>query len=237
MSDVNADRRSYHSPVRAESARRTRQAIVTAAATLFVERGYPAASLRDVAALAGVARPTAAAAFGSKPALLRQVLDEALAGDDEPVPVAQRPWFAPVWQATHPAAVLTAYAGVCTLIGSRAARIFDVVHRAAGDNAEIAELWATLTRNRRAGADMVVRKVIETGPLRAGLTVDQAVDSLWILNNPAHYADLVLDRRWPEPDFRVWLAHQMRAAVISTLTGPTTDVDRPAPTGGVDTGL
>ena len=65
--------------------------------------------------------------------------------------------------------VLTAYAGVCTLIGRRAARIFEVVHRAAGEAAEIAELWGTLTRNRRAGADMVVRRAIETGPLRAGL--------------------------------------------------------------------
>lgn len=219
MSDVNADRRSYHSPVRAESARRTRQAIVAAGGKLFVERGYIAASLRDIAELAGVARPTAAAAFGSKPALLRQVLDEALAGDDEPVPVAQRPWFAPVWQATHPSAVLTAYAEVCTLIGGRAARIFEVVHRAAGETTEIAELWATLTRNRRAGADMVVRQVIETGPLKAGLPVDQAVDSLWILNDPAHYADLVLDRHWPEDAYQRWLGNQMCAALID---------DRPA---------
>ncbi|MDT7554326.1 MAG: hypothetical protein QOI16_2862, partial [Pseudonocardiales bacterium] len=98
MHDVNP-RRTYHSPVRAESARRTRQMIVAAARALFLERGYTAASLRDVAEMAGVARPTVAAAFGSKPALLRQILDEALAGDDEPVPVAERPWFAPVFEA------------------------------------------------------------------------------------------------------------------------------------------
>ncbi len=216
MSDVNGDRRAYHSPVRAESARRTRQAIVTAACQLFVERGYTAASLRDVAEIARVARPTVAAAFGSKPALLRQVLDEALAGDDQPVPVAQRPWFAPVWQATDPGAVLTAYAGVCALIGRRAAQIFEVVHRAAGDATEIAELWGTLCRNRRAGADMVVRKAIETGPLRTGLAEDQAVDSLWILNDPGHYANLVLERHWSEPDYERWLADQMCAALLGT---------------------
>jgi AcrR family transcriptional regulator len=219
VSDVNSDRRSYHSPVRAESARRTRQAIVTAAGRLFVERGYTASSLRDVAEIAGVARPTVAAAFGSKPALLRQVLDEALVGDDRPVPVAERPWFGPVWQATHPAAVLDAYAGVCTLIGRRTARIFEVVHRAAGEASEIAELWDTLTRNRRAGADMVVRRAVETGPLRAGLALDQAVDSLWILNDPAHYATLVLERQWPEPDHRRWLGRQMCAALLDDPAG------------------
>jgi AcrR family transcriptional regulator len=212
--DVNQERRAYHSPVRAESARRTRGAIVAAAAELFVARGYTAASLRDVAEVAGVARPTVAAAFGSKPALLRQVVDEALAGDDEPVAVAQRPWFAPVWQATRPADVLAAYAGVCTLIGRRAARVFEVVHRAADEAPEIAELWATLTRNRRAGAEMVVERVIETGSLRAGLTVDRAVDALWILNDPAHYGALVLERHWPEADHSRWLSTQMCAALL-----------------------
>src|SRR5262252_1922799 len=98
MSDVNGSRprRQYRSPVREEGAQRTRQAIVAAASELFLERGYVATSLADVAAAAGVARPTVFAAFGSKPALLQQVLDEALAGDDEPVPVAQRPWFQPI---------------------------------------------------------------------------------------------------------------------------------------------
>jgi hypothetical protein len=75
-----------------------------------------------------------------------------------------------VWQATQPRDVLAAYAEVVVLIGGR----------------------ATLTRNRRAGAEMVVRKVVDTGPLRPGLTIDRAVDSLWIFNDPAHYATLVL---------------------------------------------
>ena len=89
---------------------------MAAASELFVERGYTAASLREVAEVAGVARPTVAAAFGSKPALLRQVLDEALAGDDEPVPVTQRPWFAPVWQAGDPHGVC------CTILPPGSAR-------------------------------------------------------------------------------------------------------------------
>jgi AcrR family transcriptional regulator len=214
VADVNGRRRAYHSPARAEAADRTRRAVVAAARTLFTERGYAATSLRDIAEIAGVARPTVAAAFGSKPALLRQVLDEALAGDDAPVPVAQRPWFAPVWQAAEPGGVLDAYAGVCTLIAARAARLFEVVRRAAGDSAECAELWTSLTANRRLGAAMVARRARETGPLRPGLDVERAIDALWVLNDPAHYDALVLHRGWPEPDFRSWLAAQMRAALL-----------------------
>ena len=217
MSDVNSaggGRRTYHSPVRAEAARRTRRAVVSAAAELFVQRGYNAASLREVAEIAGVARPTVAAAFGSKPALLRQVVDEALAGDDEPVPVAERPWFAPVWTATDPPAVLDAYAQVCTVIGRRAARIFEVVRHAAGESPEIAELCDTLARNRRLGAAMPVRRITETGTLRPGLGIERAVDHVWVLNDPGHYGALVIDRLWPEHDYRNWLAEQLRAGLL-----------------------
>jgi len=216
MSDVNTPRRNYHSPVRAEAARRTRRVIAAAAAAaeLFVDKGYTATSLRDVAEIAGVARPTVTAAFGSKPALLRQVLDEALAGDDEPVAVAQRPWFTPVWEATDPAGVLDAYAGVCVVMNERVARVFETVHQAAGGSREIAELWSTVTRNRRFGAEMVIRQAALTGPLRDDIPHDHIVDSLWTLNDPSTYTALVLDRAWTNQEYDTWLCRQMHAAVL-----------------------
>jgi AcrR family transcriptional regulator len=207
-------RRRYQSPLREQSARRTRQAIIKAAQELFTARGYAATSLAGIAAAAGVARPTASAAFGSKPALLRQVLDQALAGDDEPIPVAQRPWFRPVWDARTPAAVLDAYAGVSTLINSRAARIFEVVRRAADQAPEIAQLWDTLQRNRRAGARMVIEHAASLGPLAAGLDIDHATDILWIFNDPAHYDTLVSQSGWPEPGYTSWLSSQVRHALL-----------------------
>lgn len=207
-------RRQYQSVVRAEAARRTRQAIVAAARDLFVVRGYAATPLADIAAVAGVARPTVFAAFGSKPALLRQVLDQALAGDDAPVAVADRPWFRPVWDATTPGEVLDAYARVCVLIGSRAARLFEVVRRAADDTPEVAELWQTLGNNRRAGATMVLRHARTLGSLTPDLDPDRAVDILWFCNDPAHYAALVLERGWSESDFTRWLASTMRRGLL-----------------------
>lgn len=212
MSDVKPRRtaRRYVSPVREEAARRTRQAIVSAAGELFVDRGYAATSLADIAAAAGIARPTVFAAFGSKAAVLRQVLDETLAGDDEPVPVAQRRWFRPVWDATTPAEILDAYAKVCTIIGARAARMFEVVRRAADADAAVAALWGTMLDNRRAGAEMVVKQAQRVGSLRRGLRTDKAIDLLSIFNDPGHYHALVIDRGWSEKAFTRWLADQMR---------------------------
>jgi AcrR family transcriptional regulator len=201
--------------VREESARRTRAAIVAAASDLFTARGYAATSLADVAAAAGVARPTVFAAFGSKPALLRQVLDQALAGDDEPIPVAARPWFRPVWDAPTQDGVLGAYAQVCTLIGGRAARVFEAVRRAADASPEVTELWDTLQGNRRAGAHMVVKHLQKLGPLRPGLGTRRATDLLWVFNDPAHYHALVLQCGWRESVFTDWLSSQMRQALLA----------------------
>lgn len=216
MSQVNAPapRRRYQSSVRAESARRTRQAIVAAAGTLFIERGYASTSLADIASVAGVARPTVFAAFGSKPAILRQALDQALAGDDAPVPVAERPWFQPVWDATTPDAVLDAYAEVCLIIARRAARLFETVRAAADDACDVAELWSTLQSNRHAGAAMVIGRVEELGGLATELDAGTATDILWIFNDPAQYAALVLGRGWTERAFGRWLARCMRHALL-----------------------
>lgn len=215
MSDVKGRTRTrpYRSPGREEAARRTRQAVVSAAAGLFAEQGFAATSLDQVAAAAGVSRPTVFAAFGSKAGLLREVLDQALAGDDEPVPVAQRPWFQPVWDAASPAEVLEAYAVVCTLIGRRAGRVFEVVRRAADGSVELAELWERLQTNRMAGAQMVVRQLRRLGPLSRGLSAASAGDQLWMLNDPGHYEALVRQRGWSERRFTAWLAGQMCAAL------------------------
>jgi len=206
--------RQYRSVVREEGARRTRRSIVLAATQLFEQRGYVGTSLADVATAAGVARPTVTAAFGTKPALLSQVLDEALAGDDEEVPVAERPWFQPVWEARRPAEVLEAYAQVCTVIGHRAARLFEVVRRAADASPEDAELWERTQRNRRSGARMVVDQLRKVAGVDSWPHYEEAVDALWIFNAPSHYESLVRQCRWREADFTAWLAARMTDALL-----------------------
>ena len=116
-------------------------------------------------------------------------------------------------EATTPGGVLDAYAAVCVLINGRTARLFEVAH-AAGESPELAELWTALERNRRIGAGGVVGHIQMLGPIRDDLTADQVADALWTLNDPALYLALVLEKGWPEDDYRRWLAHQMRSAVL-----------------------
>src|SRR4051812_42289933 len=109
---ARAGSRPYRSSVREEQARRTRRRIVVAARDAFLHRGYPGTTLRGVAAAAQVSLASVEQSFGTKSRLLAHVLDVAIAGDDEPVPVLDRPWAA---EATA-AGTVTEFLGICAAV-------------------------------------------------------------------------------------------------------------------------
>src|SRR5919107_608151 len=102
-------RRPYQSRLREEQARSTRRAIVTAAGDLFVELGWSRTTIDAVADRAGVSRKTVFTSVGGKAALLKLAFDWALAGDDEPVAIADRPDVRRMMAGDDPAALLSAW--------------------------------------------------------------------------------------------------------------------------------
>ena len=90
MAGVNRER-AYSSPLRAQQAAATRKAVLDAARELFVEQGYGATTVDQIAARAGVSKPTVFTAVGNKQTVLSAVRDVAMAGDDETVSVVERP--------------------------------------------------------------------------------------------------------------------------------------------------
>jgi hypothetical protein len=138
--------------------------------------------------------------------------------------VADRPWFRPVWEARTHDDLLAAYAQVCTLIGARAARLFEVVRRAADASPDVAALWETIQRNRRAGAGMVVDQLRSLGPVRGWRGDEHSVDVVWLFNDPALYDTLVRVCGWQEADFTAWLTVRMQEALLNgspaTASGP-----------------
>src|SRR5689334_4160885 len=77
--------------MRAQQAAGTRAAVLAAAHELFVEQGYGATTVDQIAARAGVSKPTVFSAVGNKQTVLSAVRDVAMAGDDEQVAVSDRP--------------------------------------------------------------------------------------------------------------------------------------------------
>src|SRR2546428_11926576 len=92
MNSRPAVKRQYQSPLREAQASATRRTVVDAAARLFAERGYGAASVDAIAEEAGVGRATVFTSVGGKATMLKTAYDIAIVGDDEAVPLPQRPW-------------------------------------------------------------------------------------------------------------------------------------------------
>jgi AcrR family transcriptional regulator len=194
-------RRSYRSTIRRGEAP---QLVVAAATRLFAERGYLATSIEDIAAEAGVARPTVYSAVGPKPTILRQVVDQAIAGDDAPVPVADRSWWRETIEQPDATIAIAHLAATMTRIGQRIALIARALETAAAIDPDAAQVWNRYQQQRRTGlrefADTLTTK---HAPLRCD--IDTMTDTLWMLQ-PAAYLRLVCDAGWPVERYEAWLA-------------------------------
>jgi AcrR family transcriptional regulator len=208
------DRRPYDSPLRRGQAAATRAAIIAAATRLFVERGYGATSIDDIAREAGVSRATVFTAVGPKRTLLKTAYDVALVGDDEPVPMPQRPWAQGVRRATTVPDMLEAYADLIVLVGGRIGAIAEAIRGAAASEPEAREVFQKIEEERLTGARNIVAMAVERGGIRAGLDHAVAADIIWVLNDPGLYVRLVVRRGWTTADFRDWLAEALRSQLL-----------------------
>jgi AcrR family transcriptional regulator len=194
-------RRSYRTTIRRGEAP---QLVIAAATRLFATKGYLATSIEDIAAEAGVARPTVFTAVGPKPVILREVLDQAIAGDDAAVPVAERAWWREAIEEPDAATAIQLLARTMTRIAQRLALIARAVETAASADSDAADVWARYQRQRRLG----LREFAET--LRAKhpslrCDVETMTDTLWALQ-PAAYLRLVADAGWSQKRYEAWLA-------------------------------
>jgi AcrR family transcriptional regulator len=196
-------------PSRAAKARTTRRRVVAAARELFVEVGFASTTVQAIADRAEVAVQTVYAAFGTKLAVLDELLDVVVAGDDEAVAINDREWMHEVFHAPTGGARLRAYAAAVRQIQERAADVFAVVAGAASADAEAARLHEEAERRRRAGAVAVVDAVLEVASLRDGLDADAAADVLSLLTSWTGYEHLVRRRGWDADRFEAWLAGTM----------------------------
>ena len=207
-------KRPYVAPRRAAQARLTRGRITAAAAELFAERGFVATSVDAVAAAADVGRATVFAHFPTKAALLKAAYDVTLVGDDEPIPLRDRPRSRAVMAETDAYRFLAGYAGIVADVARRLAPIYVAIRAAASADAEAAAVWDALNEERRGGAATVVRQAGERGRLREGLDHERAADAVWAFTDSGLYHALVHERGWAHDTFEAWLAEQLKSELL-----------------------
>src|SRR4249920_2584923 len=195
MSAQGVKARRYDNSRRAEQARATRRRIVEVARELLLTQGYGATTIAQVAKAAGVSSETVQKGFGTKAALAKAVYDVTLVGDDEPVPLRERPEFAALLAERDPARTLARYAAIGRTLRERIGPLLDVLMQGAqAGEPDLVTFVATIRRESYAGASGLADHLAAMGALRPDVPVDRARDELWLLIQPETYRLLVGER-------------------------------------------
>jgi AcrR family transcriptional regulator len=206
-------KRPYDGSGRQEAARARRHAVVLAARDLFERDGYRATTIAAIATASKVSSEMVYKSFGSKSALAKAVFDLAVAGDDEPVPVRDRPSALAV--TTEPEARRKIALFVDGLVErlQRSVKVQIMIRDGRHVDDALIPIWEQVLSEGLTGMEMLGRQLLDTGQLKQNLTLAEIRDVLWNYLAIDHYERLVLVRGWRIVDFQLWLT----AAITDAL--------------------
>jgi AcrR family transcriptional regulator len=199
---------------RAEEERNeTRRKVVAAAHSLFVEKGYVATTVNDIAK-AGVALQSVYKAGGSKAELLHRVADIAVGGDDEDVKVHERPGFTAVAHETDPVTKLHRFASLICDIKERMGPVDHACAEAAAVDPAAGEFVRAAHKNRYDTFAAAIRTLPEEAYRGS---YDEMTTTAWALGSTEVFRLLTEVLDYDNDQVRTWLADTL---VASLLTSP-----------------
>jgi AcrR family transcriptional regulator len=194
---------------------------VEAARHLFLELGYPATTMAQVADESGVPPATVYRLFGSKRGILKAVLDIAFGGDDEAIEFQHRPEVQDAFAEEEPGEMLDAFARVLRGVLQRAGALQHVLATSATVDDEAAEMLEITRSQRHRGQGRIVKELARRKALRQGLTQAAAADMIYALMSPEVYRILTVERGWSADTYEHWLARTLRTQLLEPVCGHT----------------
>ena len=223
---TDASRRPDDGRDRQARTRLARAAVVAAARALFLERGYAATTIEAISDLSDVPPATVYRLFSSKLGILKALFNVSIAGDDESVPLEDRPHVRALATDPDPRKQLSGFVGISRGIMSRTEPVYRILVSAAGSDPGAAALLAEQTRHRQQGQGQIAGLLARGAALRPKLRERDAADIIHALMSPEVYRLLVGDRGWDPERYQQWLTetliHQLLPplATRSERTGP-----------------
>ncbi|MEE6135096.1 helix-turn-helix domain-containing protein [Mycobacterium sp. 050128] len=215
MGSVNKQApRRYDSTRRREQAQRNRDAVLAAARQRFLDQGYAATTIAEIARDAAVSVETVYKAFTTKAGVLKALFDVSVAGDDEPIPMVQRDVIRAVADETDAARKLRMYAEHLAAIMPRSAPVQLLARDGAASSPDAGEVWQQTRQETLAGMTMFAADLAATGQLR--VSAREARDVLWTYHAPELYELLVLERGWSATRYGRFLAQALIDALLET---------------------
>jgi len=193
------------SPARGRrQAARTERLIIAAATRLFLERGYTATTVEDIAAAADVGARTVYVRFATKAALFKRVVDAAIVGDTE-----RRALEAPT-----AADRIAASASAARRIMERTGALFAVAQQAAAVEPLIEAAWQEGREGSRQAQRVVWTRMADDGLLPPSCDLDWIIDTASVLGAAETYLFLTRTTGWSLDAYEDWLR-----VTLGRLTG------------------
>jgi AcrR family transcriptional regulator len=209
-------KRPYDATRRRERAEQERQAtrrrVVDAAHRLFLERGYVATTMADIAREAGVALQSVYKVGHSKADLLHEVRDLAVAGDDQRVMLLDRPEYAAIRAEPDAARQVEMFASLIATAMQRLAPVWAAYREAAAvDSKAAADLTTTQQRRHHTFANVI--GAIPEDRLRRSPA--QATDTAWAIGSPEVYLLLQSVLGWDADRCAEWLSRTLADLLLA----------------------
>jgi AcrR family transcriptional regulator len=206
-------RRQYRSKARAQSAKGTRDRILTAAKVLFTRKGIDKVTIAEIGTKARVAASTVYATYKSKDGILRGLMEQALFGSR--FQDAQR-LLAGV---SDPVVLVALTAHVARAIYESESTDLGLLRRASGFSPALLKMEQEFERLRYDMQADRLRLLFESGKARTGLSLDEARRLAWMYTSRDVYRMLVQEGGWTPDRYQGWLSRTLVDALVEQDIG------------------
>ncbi|HEX8870427.1 MAG TPA: helix-turn-helix domain-containing protein [Lentzea sp.] len=203
-------KRSYSSPLREQAAAATRLLVREAGHRLFVRDGFVATSIKKIAAEAGVSERTVYTHYKNKVEIFQDALNVAVAGDEQPVAMRDRPEFAAVLQVSAGHQMIVEMVRRNGSVLERAGALIMAGIESSGADADMRRISDEGEHAMRANCLALAEALVGTGEVREELGADAVADVLVTMLSPHVFQIL----GWPPERYQAWLAGSLRATLL-----------------------
>lgn len=205
------DKRSYSSPLREQAAAYTRLLVRDAGHRMFVRDGFVATSIKTIAYEAGVSERTVYTHYRNKFEIFQDALNVAIAGDEQPVALRNRPSFDELLEIPSARDMIDAAVGANTEILERAGALVMAGVESSGADADLRRISDEGEHAMRANCLALAEALAGTGEVRPELTAQDVADVLTTTLSP-HVHQLL---GWPASRYRDWVARTLQATLLA----------------------
>jgi AcrR family transcriptional regulator len=207
-------KRRYNSAARRQAAEGRQTRTLQAASRLFAEHGYSATTMEAIAEAAHSSVESVYLAFKSKAALLARVVDVALAGDEAPVALADRPMFQQVRNEHDQRRQVALVARNARVVLERSGPLQWRLIMASSHDPDVADLVERYQQRRLEVQTEFVRWIAANGSLAPGVSIERGGHLIWTLVSPELHHMLREVLAYSPEEYEAWLGRMLQVALL-----------------------